>query len=351
MSTPAPPLAIVNYGPNDPEASTDDFPPGFPGGRALPSALLDQLTPTQTDEDAYHCSGNANGVQVVSNWVKVCGELREIVRIVNDEWVCFFRYPCKEGCTVRCVNIDTSYREVWYRRAMGTQELELHLVIPSGHGELQQVALHQQGWALNPQWCHRHFMHFLGARKDELVPAVVHVELQACTTPGGCSAGVPAVTDVRTETAVLTNGRVVVKQEGPGAQKDARTCIRNLDGAMVVYGAQGERLSVQEPKGQASGTITYWHKVGWDARDYELKRLMRNGTWKRDFEIKPGPNPKKRKQRPFRETPMTEEEHQNAEEEADLAEDHDGAFDEAGGAADYGGPDMDDRDAFYEANC
>lgn len=342
MATPAPSPKIVNYGPNNPGASTDNFPPSFPLGRALPSAMLDQLTPTETEKDTYHCIGNANDCKVASNWAKVLGEPRELVRIINDEWVCFFWYPSKEECTVRCVNIYESYREVWYKRIMGSQELELQLVIPSGHGNVQTVELHQKVMTLNSQWCHRDFMRFLG--KDEPISAVVHVEEQRGT-------------NMRTETAVLTNGQVVVKHEDPRDRKKARTCIRNLDGGMVVYGAEGERLFVLEPKGQDSGTITYWHRVGWDARDYPLKQLKRNGTWKRAFELKPGPdpNPKKRKQRERNEEGLTEEQREAYEDEAEQSSVYDGTADEARDAAEYDdsydGPDMDDVGAYYESNC
>lgn len=324
MATPAAPLTIVNYEPNDPNASTDMFPPSFPGGRALPPETLAQLTPTEVDKGSFH----AQALGVKSTWTKAWRELREFVRIVDTEeadWVCFFWYPSSNTCLVRCVNTDSAFREVWYKGTVGGRglmKLELHLVVPSGRGGPQAVELHQKGWVLHPQWHYRDYMRLLGVLNDEPVPAVVQAE---------------ELFNLRIQTVVLTDGKVLVKYEVPQVKEATRTCIRNLGGGMTIYGPVGEKLFVQEAKGQQGGTITWWYRVGWDARDYELKRLMRNGKWKRDFELKPGPNPNPRagKKRPFNEVGLTEEQQEAYEEEAEQSLEHDGARDEAIGEREY----------------
>lgn len=332
MTTSAPLLTIVNYGPSDPNASTDNFPPSLPHGRALPSETLAQLTPTEVDQDSWH----AQAGEVASNWtINKWGERYEWLRIIDTEegeWVCISWYLSPTTCLVRCINTGNAFREVWYNGAWGAQgmALELQLVIPSGCASegFQRVELHQEGWMLDPQYSREYTRLLVGGRNNDLSPAVVQIR-------GGI------------ETAVMTNGCVVVKYK-------TLTCIRNLGGGMTISGPAGEKLVVLEAKGQLGATITWWHKVGWAEGDYEEKRLMRNGKWKRDFEIKPPPNPnpnptpwpnqgRKRSYAKFKETEMTREEYQELEEQAEQEMEEDVTAEEDRLAADYE-YDMDHQD-------
>jgi hypothetical protein len=274
MSTPAPPLAIVNHGPNDPNAPVDNFPPSFPGGRALPPETLAQLTPTEVDQDSWH----AQVGEVASNWtINERGERYEWLRIIETEegeWVCLFWYPSPTTCLVRCINSGNAFREVWYKGAWGAQgmALELQLVIPSGRGDFQRVELHQEGWVLDPEYSPKYTRLLVGGRNNDLSPAVVQ-------TSGGIT------------TAVMTNGSVVVKYRDYRDAAKTLTCIRRTGGGMKVVNQADETLVVQEARGQNGGTLTWWHRVPWADKEYEEKRLMRNGKWKRDFAEKPPPPP------------------------------------------------------------
>lgn len=270
MSTPAPPLTIVDYGPNDPNAPTDKVPPSFPGGRALPSAVLDQLTFAEVGQGSWHARA-PNG-EVASTWtINEWGELRESRRIINDEWVCFFEYPRRKGFRVRCVLIreNSSFTEVWYRGCMRDQKLELALVIPSADQVMQDVELHLEGaTTLQHKWHDREFKQWCPGQ-GQFERAMVHVEKASLGNE-----------NMRTETVVLTKGVVMVKYTNEG-RGETTTHIRCDHGEMCIFGPAKHKLRLQAPKGKlgAWGTIVYYYRVQHRNLDYEDRELMRDGTW------------------------------------------------------------------------
>jgi hypothetical protein len=341
MTTPAPPVTIDNYGPNDPNAPVDNFPPSFPHGRALPSAMLNQLTFAEVNQGSFHAQA-PNG-EVASTWtINEWDELRESRRIINDEWVCFFEYPRRKWCSVRCVlrRTDSSFNEVWYHGSVRDQQLELALVIPSGREVVQDVELHLKGaTTLQHKWHDREFARFVPG-KGQLERAMVHVEKPSLGNE-----------NMRTETAVLTNGVVMIKYtDGLGK---TTTHLRYDHGEMCIFASADHKLRLQAPKGgpDAWGTIVYFYKVAHSKLDFEDRELMRDGTWK----MAPGRQPPRdtrpnERKRPFEETQLTQEECEEAEEQAEQEMEEDVTAEEDRRAADYE-YDMDGRDAFDQANC
>ena len=328
MTTPAPPLGIDNYGTNNPYASTDKFPPSFPGGRALLSAVLDQLTFAEVDKDSWHARAPLG--EVASTWtINQWGELRESRRIINDEWVCFFEYPRGKGFHVRCVLIreNSAATEVWYRGCMRDQKLELALVIPSVRGNAQDIELHLKGaTTLQHKWHDREFAQWCpGLGQPER--AMVHVEKASLGNE-----------NTRTETVVMTNSVVMIKHpnEGPG---ETTTHIRDQKGDMCIFGPAKQMLRLQAPRGgpDAWGTIVHYYRVDHRNIDYADRELMLDGTWK----MAPGRQPPKDTRpnvgdkRGFQEVGLTAEQQEAAEDEAEQSLEHDGAADEAQGEREY----------------
>lgn len=345
MSTLAPPPAIDNYGPNEPNASTDKVPPSFPGGRALPSGVLDKLTFAEADKGSYYA--RAPDGEVASTWtINQWGELRESRRIINDEWVCFFEYPRLEGVHVRCVLIrtDSSFTEVWYRGSMRDQALELALVIPSARGEAQDVELHMKGTTtLQHKWHDREFARWCPG-KGQLERAMVHVEKASLGNE-----------NMRTETVVMTNSAVMINYtNGLG---ETTTHLRLPKGEMCIFASANHKLRVQAPRGgpDAWGTIVHYCKVPQSNLDFEDRELMRDGTWK----LAPGRQPPKdtrpevgdkRSLEESKETEMTQEECDELKEQAELAMQEDVTAKEDENARGYK-YDMDGYEAFDASNC